>query len=534
MSSLLCVPIMVDEVHEALAAADAARSLGADLVEFRIDTLFQGEGDDLGIDATVRLVEQSPLPCIVTCRPTWEGGLYDGDDAARIALFERLGAMDRPPRYIDVEHQAFTRSANLRQKVRLAVQHPDQVRDLSTSLILSHHDFDGRPTSLNRTLADMREDDTAAVTKLAWSARSLRDNLELFELLEDRDRPTIALGMGRFGLMSRVLAPKFGGFLTFASLLDTTTTAPGQPTIRDLLTVYRFRSIRPSTRVYGVIGWPVEHSMSPRIHNAGFELVDHDGVYLPMPVPPEWEHFKATVLALVDDPRLDFAGASVTIPHKAHLLRLAREEGWTIESEADRVGAANTLIVSPDDIRVANSDVYGIRLALRHADVDVDGRRAVILGAGGAARAAAVALLDLGAKVAVCNRTLENAKALAGDFDGVEVLPWEDRPGSETQLVINSTPVGMSSADDEAATAASPLEPAHLDALPPTCTVFDTIYNPLETRLLRDAGARGLTTIPGLAMFVHQAAGQFEAWTGIAPERTPTALFERIVSETLA
>ncbi|XHC25668.1 type I 3-dehydroquinate dehydratase [Phycisphaerales bacterium ac7] len=218
--TLLCCPIMVDEPALALRDAEQARASGADLAEYRIDRLFNGEGDDEGQEAVLRLVADSPLPCIVTCRSADEGGEYDGEDSARVSLIEALGTAEHPPKYIDFEAAAYERSANLRQKINLAIRHEKQVRDVSTGLILSSHDFHSRPSNLFALLASMRSHEASKVIKLAFRARSIRDNLEIFDILRERDRPTIALGMGEHGLMSRVLAPKFGGFLTFASLSE--------------------------------------------------------------------------------------------------------------------------------------------------------------------------------------------------------------------------------------------------------------------------------------------------------------------------
>ena len=230
---------MVETFEDAIADATQARSAGATLVEYRIDDVFHGdEGENTtendggeaggweGVVLVRRLVAESPLPCIVTCRSVAEGGGYDGDDDARIALYESL-ARDpggHPPRYIDVEYATFSRSANIQQKVLLAVgcapTTPRVSRDAgerSTSLVLSHHDFEGRPANLMTILSKMQRVDAARVLKIAFQARSVRDNLEIFELLRERDRPMIALAMGEAGLLSRVLAPKFGGCITFAS-----------------------------------------------------------------------------------------------------------------------------------------------------------------------------------------------------------------------------------------------------------------------------------------------------------------------------
>ncbi len=537
---------MVHDLSAALADAQAARDSGADLVEFRIDEVFAGEGDADGEALVLRLVADSPLPCIVTCRAASEGGGYDGDDMARVSLYERLGTAsgpgERPPRYIDVELATYARSENLKQKVNLAVDHPAQLRDLRTSLILSAHDFQGRPSDLTRRVLAMRNQPAAKVLKLAYRARSLRDNLELFDLVTESDRPMIALGMGEFGLMSRVLAPKFGAFLTFAALRAAGATAPGQPTLAELMGMYRFRAIGRATRVYGVVGWPVSHSMSPLVHNAGFEAVGHDGVYLPLPVAPEYESFKATIGELVDHPRLDFAGCSVTLPHKEHLVRLAREGGWDLDEAAAAIGAANTLVVERKggaiaSARVMNTDVAGIREPLSRAlgSRGFSGVRAAILGAGGVARSAAYVLAKAGARVTIFNRTREKGRRLAEDIGrstsvSIEERGIEELGAAAPQVLINCTPVGMKGGP---ATGQSPVNFGMLvgSELGPRAIAFDTVYTPVVTPFLSEADAAGWRTIDGVEMFVTQAAEQFEVWTGRA---APRQLFERIVRESLA
>lgn len=552
--TLLCVPIFVDDPAQALADARAARDAGADLVEFRVDSCFAGTGQPGEIESIVRLVSQSPLPAIVTCRPVLEGGQYDGPDDARIALFERLGAAsaaapgEHPPRYIDVELATYTRSANIKQKVNLAVDHPAQTRELATGLILSVHDFHTRPADLMRRIAAMAQEPAAAVVKVAYRARSLRDNLELLDLLAENatGKPTIALAMGPFGLMSRVLAPKFNAFLTFAALRRDAQTAPGQPVIGELLDLYRFRAINSATRVYGVIGFPVEHSLSPLIHNAGFEAVGHDGVYLPLPTAPEWEPFKANVLAMLDHVHLDWAGAAVTVPHKEHLVRLAREmreagdTRWRLDRLSDLCGAANTIAIhrdargQPDRIEVGNTDGPAAAAALREAlGAALKDQPIVILGAGGTARALSAALLDEGARVVIINRTPDRAERLVGDL--CEVIRGCDiRAGQRAELaaiapraVFNCTSVGMQGTD---AAAMSPLSEADLGNLPAGTVVCDSVYRPLHTPLLKLAAQRGLPTLDGTAFFIGQAAEQFALWTG---HHAPRSLFKTIVTETL-
>jgi len=360
----------------------------------------------------------------------------------------------------------------------------------------------------------------------------VRDNLELFDLLAHRERPMIALAMGEHGLMSRILAPKFGAFLTFASLRPSATTAPGQPTITDLLNLYRFRSIKPSTAVYGVVGSPVSHSLSPRLHNAGFETTGHDGVYLPFPIAPGFESLKATLLELIHHPTLNLRGLSITLPHKEDIVRLAREQGWTLDDVSAGISAANTVSIERGEsgdatnISVSNSDVPAIAQSLAEAVGDPRGKRIAILGAGGVAKAAAHALRS--ATLTIFNRTLSRAQELADSIPSAAAATLSDShllSASPFDLIINCTPLGMK---DGPAPDASPLPPELLPTLSPQTLVVDTIYIPLETPFLRAAREAGLRTIPGVSMFVNQAAAQFTRWTG-AP--APSRLFERLVRE---
>ncbi|MHC4447869.1 MAG: type I 3-dehydroquinate dehydratase, partial [Planctomycetota bacterium] len=408
------------ETEGALGRAEKATQAGARLIEWRVDALAE---KPKAIDPIRRLVQESPAPCIVTCRPREEGGEFDGDDEHRSRLFESLVKADHPPRYIDLELAALERDEQLRRGLTEAVHESARRRDVHTNLILSAHDFERRPPDLFQKIERMTDESACAVIKVAWQARSLRDNLEAFDLLVERRKPMIALCMGRFGLLSRVLAPKFGGMLTYAADHPQAATAPGQPTINTLADRYRFDRINPQTKVYGVIGWPVEQSMGPVVHNAGFDAAGHNGIYLPLPVPPEWEHFKATAGALIDHERLDFCGASVTSPHKAHLLRFLSERGGTIEPAAAEIGAANTLIVSEDGaLECLNTDAPAVLDALCAAmgiePAALAGKRIAILGAGGVARAAVWSLSRCGANVIIFNRTAARAEALARAFHG--------------------------------------------------------------------------------------------------------------------
>ncbi|MEM0915239.1 MAG: type I 3-dehydroquinate dehydratase [Planctomycetota bacterium] len=582
----LAVPIAVpgvEAVEPALADAARAAEHGADLIEWRIDVLDDAE-------AIAVLVEQSALPSVVTCRTEAEGGAFTGDGEELVDRYRAAIGGTRKPIAIDVE------LLRVEQDPTLAAALSELSAACERGLIFSTHDFTGRPADLTRRVAGMAEHPHCAIVKAAWRARSLRDNLEAFDLMREYRsvKPIVALCMGEFGLPSRVLAGKFGGWMTFAAIDAGKGTAPGQPTLDEIKRLYRWDRITARTPVYGVVGWPVGHSLSPHIHNAGFDALDeelsvdswHGGVYLPMPIADAWEQFKATVGAWVDHDGLDFGGCSVTIPHKAHLLRFVADRDGGVETLSDAIGAANTLVAGKDEGRRTKDEVGGpdaeshaLTDDRRRADADkqqassnhepssfvlrpssllrafntdyaaaldavceamgiehamLQGVRVGVIGAGGAAAAIVAAFAAQGATVVVYNRTMSKADALVDRFDGntgkVVAAPLDKLCDTCCAVLINCTPVGMHPKID--ATPAEGLFDGetleHRIGHPPV--VFDTIYNPAETRLLREAKAAGCKTVSGVEMFVRQAAGQFAAWTGHA---APMDVFERVVHASL-
>ncbi len=555
--TFLCVPLFVEDPIAAAADAVEARHRGADLVELRIDPFYTGVDDDLQIEPIIKLVTECPLPCIVTCRPVLEGGQYDGPDDARISLMERLCAAakpgEHPPRYIDIELATYTRSENIRQKVNLCVEHEGQLRQVSTGLILSAHDFQTRPADLFRQISAMAAEPICRISKVAYRARSLRDNLELLDVLAESHelgRPMIALGMGQFGMMSRVLAGKFDGFLTFASLRRNAATAPGQPTLDELLGMYRFRSINRETKLYGVIGWPVEHSISPQVHNAAFEARGHNGVYLHMPVAPGYEPFKATLLAMAEHPMLDFTGCSVTIPHKENLVQLAQEcielgdLRWSLDDLSKACGSANTLAITRDNrgriekFDVRNTDGPAAAGALRDALGTLVGNTVLILGAGGTARALAATVVLEGGRALVINRTAERAEKLCAelrdslrcDVEHLRAVRHDELQTLAPALaaVFNCTSAGMAGGGSESDSA---LSTEIISLLNTHCIIAESVYRPLHTPMLATAIARGLQVVTGTQLFVGQAAEQSQLWTNLP---APRAMLLQVAREALA
>jgi len=379
----------------------------------------------------------------------------------------------------------------------------------------------------------------AHVLKIAWRARSVRDNLELFELLRERDRPMVALAMGEDGALSRILAPKFGAYAVYAPAPGGGPTADGQLSIDALRGLYRFDRIKPSTQLYAVLGDPVAHSLSPAAHNAVFGAVEADAVYAPLRVEGSWESCKAALAVLATHPLLDFAGASVTIPHKEHAHCFARgQAGWSLDPWARALGAVNTLTRKGDaeGFLASNTDAPALLELLRSLGPFGSGAAAAVLGAGGVARAAALACCCAGLVTTVHARRPEQAQRLvealrAGVEEAADALPgcdlsalqvgsWPPEPAGAA-VVVNATPVGMASGP---APDRSPLTNEAIASLAATAVVVETVYAPRRTRLLEQAEARSLRIVEGRELFVRQAALQAASWTGARTEQLVTTI----------
>ena len=509
----LCVAIFVTSAEQAKRDAALASEAGADLVELRLDQY-------TGREEVMRIAKAVHAHTILTLRPTWEGGEADIPESERLNLLR--DASFSGTSFVDVELKSLQADPSLRE-------------DIGSQLIASSHDFKGRPDRLTNLFNDLN-DAPGDIAKIVWLARSIRDNIEAFELLQHRQKPTIALCMGEAGLMSRVLAKKFGAFLTFASLRDESATAPGQVTIADMKRLYRWDALNAKTKVYGVVGSPIMHSMSPAIHNAAFEQVGHDGVYLPMLVQAGYESFKAFMESFLEFAPLDLSGLSVTIPHKENALRYLKEKGADGEPLAEQIGAVNTIIIERTGdvakLRGINTDYAAIldtiTSALGIAREDLAGKRVAVIGAGGTGSTAVAALAAQGATVVVYNRTKQRADELATEFDGkagkVVSARLEKLCDSCCEIFINTTSLGMHPNVDASAFG------ERIPELSDKTLVFDTVYNPIETKLLRQAKAAGAITVGGVEMFLRQAVRQFEAWTG---RPAPVDVMRRVIEDRL-
>jgi 3-dehydroquinate dehydratase/shikimate dehydrogenase len=463
---------------ELCRARDQVRE--ADLVELRLDAACDP-------DPAAALAGRGH-PVIVTCRPRWEGGHFAGSEDERQALLRR--ALELGADYVDVEHAApFARSLVAATGGR--------------RVVLSTHDFGGVPRDLGARMTAMC-DTGAEVVKAAVMTARLTDAVEVFELGRRlAGRPFVAIGMGTPGLATRVLAARVGSCWTYAG----TAWAPGQLPAARLCDEFRFRSITPDTAVYGVVGRPIGHSVSPAMHNAAFEAESLDAVYLPLEAADADD-----VLACAD--ALDLRGVSVTAPFKVELAARV-----PLDHDARAVGALNTLVRAAAGWRGANTDMQGL-LAPLGSRLTPGRTRAAVLGGGGAARAAACALRRAGVHVTVHARRREQAETIATAL-GVGAADWPPARGS-WDLLVNATPVGTAPLVDD-----TPWPEARFDGR----LVYDLVYNPPETRLLREAAAAGCETLGGLEMLVAQAQRQFQLWTGRLPDaRVMHAAAERALA----
>lgn len=525
--TLLIVPIAGHDIAEVRDRVERAVTVGADAIELRVDRMGELSSEAL---RALRLETPRHVPFILTIRSAAEGGAWDGNDDDRVSRLIELGPFVE---YIDVELALWRRSANIRQKIELALHRADRVSQEGgreeiefaerRRLILSCHDTKSRPQTMQSTLVEMFGEPACTVAKLAWRARSIRDNFEALEHEQIAPKPAMLLCMGDDGLMSRVLAKKVGAFGTFASLERGQESAPGQPTIAELKELYRWDAIDADTALFGVIGDPVAHSLSPRMHNAAFAALGLNALFLPMHVNAGYESFKAFMLESTARRWLHFRGCSVTIPHKEDALRFCRAQGAAVDERAARIGAVNTLVLdAAGNLSAFNTDYDGARACIEEALAaqrrSSSGAAAAVLGAGGVARAAVAALVDLGADVTIFNRTEARGRALADEF-GCRCAPWDARITARPDLVVNCTSIGMRPADEERL-----LSPGALAERP---LVFDTVYRDGLTALISEARAAGCPTIDGRDLLLRQGMRQFQLWTG---HLAPQAVMSRAVS----
>jgi 3-dehydroquinate dehydratase/shikimate dehydrogenase len=461
----LCVTVTGATTAELRARRDQVQD--ADLVEVRLDTVAD--------PSAAGALAGRKRPVIVTCRPVSEGGHFKGSEEERRAILSDALALGAE--YVDLEWNGTC--ADLMQRTG------------GRRVIVSHHDFSGVPADLNG-LSQAMLSSGAEIVKIAITAHSLRDCLTLRAIGKNTRVPVSLIAMGEPGIASRVLAGWMGSCWTYAG----DGVAPGQIPAKRMHEEFRFRQIGARTAIYGVLGRPVTHSVSPAMHNAAFRAADVDAVYLPLAA-ADYDDFAAFAAAV------DLAGVSVTAPFKVSAFERADE----CDAVSRRIQSVNTLRRTGSKWFGCNTDVTGF-LAPLESVMQLRGARATVLGAGGAARSVTVALASAGAQVSIAARRIDQARAVAA-LTAAQVVEWPPDPSS-WDLLVNSTPVGTSPGADR-----SPLPDDY--QFPGSALVYDLVYNPPQTRLLASAARAGCRTIGGLDMLVAQAQAQFEWWTGGRP-----------------
>jgi 3-dehydroquinate dehydratase/shikimate dehydrogenase len=480
------LPLRLPKVCVVVTASDPAQLVDKaeslvrsnPFLEFRLDYLPK---PGLALPKIRSFFEIYPHAVVIaTCRRAASGGKFRGSVMSQLEVLSKAAAAGC--QLVDVELQTALKCKREQlQKLRSRA-----------ALILSFHDFHGTK-KLPETLEKMRTYH-ADFYKVVSTATTLTDNVTMMKFLEkESDRHSlVGLCMGEQGIISRVLGVRAGSAFTFASVSEEERTAPGQVTAQDLRSVYRIEQVDVATRVYGVAGDPISHSLSPIIMNTALRRENVNAVYLAL-------HAKSLKDLLTCVREIPIHGLSITMPYKEAILQYLDNT----DSHTTKIGACNTIVRAQDGkLYGFNTDTAGVVRPLEQR-IALEGARILVLGAGGAARAAVFGLKERGCEVFILNRTPAPAQKLARQAKA-RTIKRQDLKKLAFDVIVNATPVGMANSGD------SPLHENEINAK----YVFDMVYDPPETRFLKAAKARGAQIIPGIEMFVHQAARQFEIWTG--------------------
>ncbi len=477
---MLCVTIARTRHKYMIAEYQHLAEQGAKLVEMRLD--YVGRAVDLK-----RLLAERPCPVLITCRRQEDGGRWDKSEQERQMLLR--SAIATGVDYVDLEED-------------IAETIP---RYGKTKRIISLHNFEMTPLDLDG-LHDRMSRLDADIVKIATMANSFTDCIRMMRLVQSAKVPTIGLCMGDIGTITRVLALRLGSPFTYTTFSTDRKIAPGQINWETMQKLYRPEAITEKTRLYGVVADPVAHSLSPLLHNTAFAADNLDCRYLPFRIPPD-----ELALFMAWCKEANLGGLSVTIPHKEAMLSHVQQA----EAAVNGIGALNTVVFRDGEALGYNTDYRAAmdcvmeRVAAEEKGVEaIKGRGVLILGAGGVSRAIAFGLRQRGALVIISSRTQERAEALAKDV-GARALPWNSRYDIKPGIIINGTPIGMHPDVDDTPYAKEKLKSEML--------VFDTVYNPEQTLLIKDARQAGCKVITGVEMFVRQAAYQYKLFTGLNP-----------------
>jgi len=493
---MICVTIGRGR-HASLAEEwKAAADAGAELVELRIDCLRRDP--DLK-----RILAHRHTPIVFTIRRSADGGLWRGNEEKRQQLLRE--AIASGVDYVDLE-------MDVAPKIR---------RFGKTKRIVSYHNLKGTPAEI-QDIAEQCDEMDADVVKVATLAQSFSDAARVLELGTKAVVPTVAIAMGEVGFFTRVLGRKFGAPFTYAGFNPERTFAPGMPVFQNLRRDYHYEKIDAQTEVYAVVGDPIGHSLSPAIHNASFRHLGLNKVLVPLLMPAGGLETSLKAISW-----LDLKGFSVTIPHKEAIVPLLASKDGAVE----KTQSCNTVVIK-DGKRIGyNTDYRAAMITLEealggHSENDESSplldKPVLILGAGGVARAIAFGLARRGANLTITNRHEERATQLAEEVR-CRTVNWSQRASTLADILINCTPVGMHPNVDD-----TPVPPGAFSR--EGMLAFDTVYHPENTMFLKLARERGAKTVTGVDMFVHQAAAQFQLYTG---QDAPTDVMRDVIRRKL-
>jgi 3-dehydroquinate dehydratase/shikimate dehydrogenase len=475
----MCVAVIGSSPVELIRNAEAAARDNS-FIELRLDYLRQPTA---ALDRVQDFLDYHPeVVAIATCRRASNGGKFRRPVASQLDVL--LKAAARGCHLVDLE---------LQSALKLKGGQFERLRR-AAGIVLSFHDFHGT-RKLDQVFEKMRPL-PADFYKVVTTATRLADNVAMMKFLQEKSaqHSMVGLCMGEQGIISRVLGVRAGSAFTFASAGPGEETAPGQIAARTLRDVYRIEQVDAATRVYGVAGDPVAHSLSPLMMNTAFRRENVNAVYLAL-------HAKTATDLLHCVRDIPIHGLSITMPYKEEIIKHLDN----IERVAERIGAVNTVIRAQDGkLYGFNTDVAGVVRPLE-ARMHLMGAKVLVIGAGGAARAAVYGLREKGAEVFIINRSSGPGQKLARRAKAKFLSRLQARKMA-FDIIVNATPVGTNGAGSKQ----SPLSDKEINCK----YLLDMVYTPAETKLMKLARHRGVQVIPGYEMFVHQGARQFEIWTG--------------------
>ncbi|MEJ7860636.1 MAG: shikimate dehydrogenase [Pyrinomonadaceae bacterium] len=486
----ICISVCAETSEELIEQMMRAKLL-ADVIELRFDCLKKIEPEKIW--SSIKLVRQTfDGKLLATFRSTEQGGKINLTFAERKEFWLDSGVSD----FVDwADFELDFPGEDINQSSVKVFE----------KILKSFHDFKKIPPNSDEIYKQTAVG--SETLKIALQTDEIADTIAVWKILErarSDNKEIVPIAMGEAGKWTRILGLAHGALMTYAALDEGSETAPGQISARDLIETYRVKELTEKTDVYGIVGHPVAHSLSPFMHNAAFRSQNIDAVYIPFEVKNLDEFIKRFVKSETREVELNIKGFSVTIPHKTAIIKHLD----FIDETAEKIGAVNTVNIERGKLCGYNTDAEGFIEPLKNIYGDLSGAKIALLGAGGAARACVYALVKQKANVQIFARNVEKAQSLADEF---KVRGSRFKVQGESyehfDIVVNTTPLGTKGVLENQT-------PATAEQIQHINLIYDLVYNPFETQLIKEAKQAFVPTIGGMAMLVGQAMAQFKAWTG--------------------